>query len=62
MLKILRAITSLATVFCAASTFSQTSDWPAAGKPIQLTVPSPGGGGSGDTIARMLAEQLAINL
>ena len=38
------------------------NDWPAAGRPIQLTVPSPGGGGTGDTIARLLAEQLAINL
>ena len=62
MLKTLRVITSLATIFCAATSFAQTSDWPVAGKPIQLTVPSPGGGGTGDTIARMLAEQLAINL
>lgn len=36
--------------------------WPEAGKPIQITVPAPGGGGTGDTIARMLAEQLATRL
>jgi len=41
---------------------ANANDWPAAGRPIQLTVPSPGGGGTGDTIARLLAEQLAINL
>jgi tripartite-type tricarboxylate transporter receptor subunit TctC len=41
---------------------ASASDWPVAGKPIQLTVPSPGGGGTGDTIARLLAEQLAVNL
>ena len=36
--------------------------WPEIGKPIQITVPGPAGGGTGDTIARMLAEQLAIRL
>ena len=36
--------------------------WPAPDKPIQITVPAPGGGGTGDTIARMLAEQLAARL
>ena len=41
---------------------ANANDWPTAGRPIQLTVPSPGGGGTGDTIARLLAEQLAINL
>ena len=41
---------------------ANANDWPVAGRPIQLTVPSPGGGGTGDTIARLLAEQLAINL
>ena len=41
---------------------AHANDWPAAGRPIQMTVPSAGGGGTGDTIARLLAEQLAINL
>jgi len=41
---------------------ASANEWPAAGRPIQLTVPSPGGGGTGDTIARLLAEQLAVNL
>ena len=36
--------------------------WPIADKALQLTVPAPGGGGTGDTIARMLAEQLALRL
>lgn len=36
--------------------------WPEAGKPVHIVVPAPGGGGTGDTIARMLAEQLATRL
>ena len=41
---------------------SASTDWPAPGKPIQLIVPAPGGGGTGDTIARMLAERLGRRL
>jgi len=44
------------------SATAQSSDWPAPDKPIQITVPGPGGGGTGDTLARMLAEQLATRL
>ena len=40
----------------------QAQDWPAAGKTIQLTVPAPGGGGTGDAIARVMAEELAKRL
>ncbi len=36
-------------------------DWPA-GKTIQIIVPAPGGGGTGDTIARVVAEELAKRL
>lgn len=36
--------------------------WPEPGKPIQLIVPAPGGSGTGDTIARVVAEQLARRL
>ena len=32
--------------------------WPQPGKPITLVVPAPGGSGTGDTIARVLAEEL----
>jgi tripartite-type tricarboxylate transporter receptor subunit TctC len=32
--------------------------WPQPGRPIQLVVPAPGGSGTGDTIARILAEEL----
>ena len=41
---------------------AQSDNWPAPDKPIQITVPGPGGGGTGDTLARMLAEQLATRL
>jgi tripartite-type tricarboxylate transporter receptor subunit TctC len=37
-------------------------DWPQPGKPIQLVVPAPGGSGTGDTIARVLAEELQSRL
>lgn len=37
-------------------------DWPAPGKPIQLIVPAPGGQGTGDTIARVIAEHLGKRL
>jgi tripartite-type tricarboxylate transporter receptor subunit TctC len=37
-------------------------EWPQAGKTIQLIVPAPGGSGTGDTIARVLAEELQSRL
>ena len=37
-------------------------DWPQPGKTIQLIVPAPGGSGTGDTIARVLAEELQSRL
>ena len=37
-------------------------DWPGTGKTIQLIVPAPGGSGTGDTIARVLAEELQSRL
>ena len=44
------------------SSLVHASNWPSPDKPIQITVPGPGGGGTGDTLARMLAEQLATRL
>ena len=37
-------------------------EWPQPGKTIQLVVPAPGGSGTGDTIARVLAEELQSRL
>jgi tripartite-type tricarboxylate transporter receptor subunit TctC len=37
-------------------------DWPQPGKTIQLIVPAPGGSGTGDTIARVVAEELQSRL
>jgi len=60
---LIRKLKPLALLFSfALAGTASANDWPAAGRPIQLTVPSPGGGGTGDTIARLLAEQLAVNL
>jgi tripartite-type tricarboxylate transporter receptor subunit TctC len=36
--------------------------WPEPGHPIQLIVPAPGGSGTGDTIARVLAEEMQTRL
>lgn len=41
---------------------AQAQEWPAPGKTIQLTVPAPGGSGTGDTIARILAEEMGKRL
>ncbi len=41
---------------------ARAQDWPAAGRTIQIVVPAPGGSGTGDTIARVLAEELAKRL
>jgi tripartite-type tricarboxylate transporter receptor subunit TctC len=41
---------------------AQAEDWPASGKTIQVIVPAPGGAGTGDSIARVLADQLANRL
>jgi len=59
MLKTLTCAALLAATF-SSPTSAQT--WPETGKPIHIVVPAPGGGGTGDTIARMLAEQLATRL
>jgi tripartite-type tricarboxylate transporter receptor subunit TctC len=53
------ALAALAAVV-AAPAFAQ--DWPQPGKTIQLVVPAPGGSGTGDTIARILAEELQKRL
>jgi tripartite-type tricarboxylate transporter receptor subunit TctC len=37
-------------------------EWPAAGKNIMLTVPAPGGSGTADAIARILAEEMGKRL
>jgi tripartite-type tricarboxylate transporter receptor subunit TctC len=45
-----------------ASPAMAADDWPAAGKNIRLIVPTPGGSGTGDTIARVVAEELGKRL
>lgn len=51
----------LAAALLGATCAVQAQEWPA-GKPIQLIVPAPGGGGTGDTIARILAEEMGKRL
>lgn len=38
------------------------AEWPAADKPIQIIVPAPAGGGTGDAIARLVADRLGKKL
>jgi tripartite-type tricarboxylate transporter receptor subunit TctC len=49
-------------VECLWATPAQAQDWPAAGRNIRLIVPSPGGSGTGDTIARIAAEEMGKRL
>jgi len=53
---------ALALLFGLAASSVLAQDWPQAGKTIQLIVPAPGGSGTGDTIARVLAEELQSRL
>lgn len=57
LLSVLLPALVLATGATAAS-----PDWPASGKAIQIIVPAPGGGGTGDTLARLMADRLARRL
>ena len=57
--RIALALCSLVTALALPAT---AQDWPAPGKTIQLTVPAPGGGGTGDAIARVMAEELGKRL
>ena len=51
----LAAMVAMLSLLVAAPALAQ--DWPQPGKTIQLIVPAPGGSGTGDTIARVLAEE-----
>jgi tripartite-type tricarboxylate transporter receptor subunit TctC len=45
---------------CTAAVQAQT--WPEAGKSLRLIVPTPGGAGTGDTLARLIAEEMGKRL
>ena len=54
------AFAALLACLLAGPTLAQ--DWPLPGKTIQLIVPAPGGSGTGDTIARVVAEEMQTRL
>ncbi len=63
-MSISRWITPFAAAAALANAFAAPAaaqDWPG-GKTVQIVVPAPGGGGTGDTIARVIAEELAKHL
>jgi tripartite-type tricarboxylate transporter receptor subunit TctC len=62
MQSIYKTLSCAALLAAAYTATSSAQSWPETGKPVHIVVPAPGGGGTGDTIARMLAEQLATRL
>ncbi|NYT24910.1 tripartite tricarboxylate transporter substrate binding protein [Alcaligenaceae bacterium] len=58
--RIARSLAALLACGFFASAPSLAEEWPA--KPIQVIVPAPGGGGTGDAIARLVSERLAQRL
>jgi tripartite-type tricarboxylate transporter receptor subunit TctC len=59
-----RSLLRFAAAAALASAFgmpAQAQDWPG-GKTVQIVVPAPGGGGTGDSIARVIAEELGKHL
>ena len=52
----------VAALLLAASQISLAGAWPEESRPVTLIVPAPGGGGTGDTIARVLAQRLKKGL
>lgn len=62
MKSIFKTLSCAALLAAAYAAPASAQSWPEAGKPVHIVVPAPGGGGTGDTIARMLAEQLATRL
>jgi tripartite-type tricarboxylate transporter receptor subunit TctC len=59
--RLLAALALLLTSLSALPVLAQDA-WPQPGKPITLVVPAPGGSGTGDTIARVIAEELQSRL
>lgn len=59
-------LTGLAGAVALIATFTTASAaptaWPPSNKAVQIIVPSPGGGGTGDTIARLIADRLSQKL
>lgn len=62
MKSIFKTLSCAALLAATVAAPASAQSWPEAGKPVHIVVPAPGGGGTGDTIARMLAEQLATRL
>ena len=59
MLHSLKTLSAVALLTFGALTSATAADWPEAGKTVQIVVPAPGGAGTGDAIARLIADQLS---
>lgn len=62
MPRLLSRLAVVTTLALGILTPALAADWPAAGKAVQLVVPAPGGAGTGDAIARVMADQLGKKL
>ncbi|WP_416051564.1 Bug family tripartite tricarboxylate transporter substrate binding protein [Cupriavidus basilensis] len=58
MRHILACLAAAAALVPCLQSSAVAADWPDPSKPVQIIVPAPGGGGTADTLARVLAEQL----
>lgn len=62
MHKFLTGLTGAIALMAAFTSANAETAWPPAKKAVQIIVPSPGGGGTGDTIARLIADRLSQKL